>query len=245
MRRALIVGGANGIGLSIATHIAQRDDYDRVYILDKSAIESRYHNEKFVHHTFDLLSEDYSILNKFEDIDTLMITAGFGRLAHFADVDEQYIIDSFGVNTTAVIRIIHHFYHKLQSSKDFYCGVMGSISGFISSPLFAVYGASKAALKIFIESVNVELEMTGSKNRILNISPGSIRGTSFYNGATDLSLTSAIASDIIEHLYAKDDLFIPQYEEIFKDVLARYHNDFRAEGRHSYEYKMQSDRMKK
>ena len=58
MRRALIVGGANGIGLSIATHIAQRDDYDRVYILDKSAIESRYHNEKFVHHTFDLLSED-------------------------------------------------------------------------------------------------------------------------------------------------------------------------------------------
>jgi hypothetical protein len=91
----------------------------------------------------------------------------------------------------------------------------------------------------------VELEMTGSKNRILNISPGSIRGTSFYNGATDLSLTSAIASDIIEHLYAKDDLFIPQYEEIFKDVLARYHNDFRAEGRHSYEYKMQSDRMKK
>ena len=245
MRRALIVGGANGIGLSIATHIAQRDDYDRVYILDKSAIESRYHNEKFVHHTFDLLSENYSILNKFEDIDTLMITAGFGRLAHFADVDEQYIIDSFGVNTTAVIRIIHHFYHKLQSSKDFYCGVMGSISGFISSPLFAVYGASKAALKIFIESVNVELEMTGSKNRILNISPGSIRGTSFYNGATDLSLTSAIASDIIEHLYAKDDLFIPQYEEIFKDVLARYHNDFRAEGRHSYEYKMQSDRMKK
>ena len=241
----MIVGGANGIGLSIATHIAQRDDYDRVYILDKSAIESRYHNEKFVHHTFDLLSEDYSILNKFEDIDTLMITAGFGRLAHFADVDEQYIIDSFGVNTTAVIRIIHHFYYKLQSSKDFYCGVMGSISGFISSPLFAVYGASKAELKIFIESVNVELEMTGSKNRILNISPGSIRGTSFYNGATDLSLTSAIASDIIEHLYAKDDLFIPQYEEIFKDVLARYHNDFRAEGRHSYEYKMQSDRMKK
>ena len=245
MRRALIVGGANGIGLSIATQIAQRDDYDRVYILDKSAIESRYHNEKFVHHTFDLLSEDYSILNKFEDIDTLMITAGFGRLAHFADVDEQYIIDSFGVNTTAVIRIIHHFYYKLQSLKDFYCGVMGSISGFISSPLFAVYGASKAALKIFIESVNVELEMTGSKNRILNISPGSIRGTSFYNGATDLSLTSAIASDIIEHLYAKDDLFVPQYEEIFKDVLVRYHNDFRAEGRHSYKYKMQSDRMKK
>ena len=209
MRRALIVGGANGIGLSIATHIAQRDDYDRVYILDKSAIESRYHNEKFVHHTFDLLSEDYSILNKFEDIDTLMITAGFGRLAHFADVDEQYIIDSFGVNTTAVIRIIHHFYDRLLDRRDFYCGVMGSIAGFMSSPLFAVYGATKAALKIFIESVNVELEMAGTNNRILNVSPGSIKGTSFYNGSNDLSITKQLAKDIIENLRTHNDRFIP------------------------------------
>lgn len=245
MRRALIVGGANGIGLTLATLIAQRDNYERVYILDKSSIEPRYLNDKFEHHTFDVLSDDYSILDKFKDIDTLMITAGIGRLAHFADIDERHIIDCIGINTTAVIRIIHHFYPHLHSSKDFYCGVMGSIAGFISSPLFAVYGASKAALKIFIESVNVELEMTGSKNRILNVSPGSIRGTSFYNGATDISLTTALAEDILTHLFAKDDLFIPQYEEIFKAVLGRYHTDFRAEGRHSYEYKMQSDRLKR
>ena len=109
--------------------------------------------------------------------------------------------------------------------------------------LFAVYGATKAALKIFIESVNVELEKAGTSNRILNISPGSIKGTAFYNGATDLAVTRTLAEDIVERLWAKSDLFIPQYDEVFKAVLERYSADFRAEGRHSYEYKMQSGRV--
>lgn len=35
MRKALIVGGANGIGLSIATILANRKDYEKIYIVDK------------------------------------------------------------------------------------------------------------------------------------------------------------------------------------------------------------------
>ena len=121
---------------------------------------------------------------------------------------------------------------------------MVSIAGFMSSPFFSVYGASKAALKVFIESVNVELEKSGATNRILNVSPGSIKGTSFNQGKTDLSQTSILAKEILHQLEIKNDLFIPQYEEIFKNVLARYQADFREEGRHSYEYKLNSGRVK-
>lgn len=244
MRSALVVGGANGIGLAIATLLAQNDSFEQVHIVDRQAVDAQYQHPKFCVTTFDLRSDDYSIFDKYGDVDTLIITAGFGRLAHFADVDEQHIVDSFAVNSTAVIRIIRHFYDRIRGNEEFYCAVMGSIAGFISSPLFAVYGATKAALKVFIESVNVELEMTGAANRILNISPGSIKGTAFYNGANDLAVTRQLAEDILSHLWAKDDLFIPQYDEIFKNVLERYHQDFRAEGRHSYEYKMQSGRVK-
>ncbi len=244
MRRALVVGGANGIGLAIATLLAGDEGFERIYIVDKASIKEEFSNPKFEYQHFDLRSEDYSLFDRFSDIDTLIITAGFGRLAHFADIDEQHIIDSFAVNSTAIIRIIHHFYASLSASEDFYCGVMGSIAGFISSPLFAVYGATKAALKIFIESVNVELEMAGTTNRILNISPGSIKGTAFYNDANDLTATQPLAQEILSHLWAKDDLWIPQYDEIFKGVLERYHNDFREEGRHSYHYKLQSGRIK-
>lgn len=243
MKKALIVGGANGIGLSIATELAKRIDCEKIYIVDKSELSKDYYNAKFECYQFDLTSNDYSFFDRFNDIDTLMITAGFGRLALFKDLDEQHIINSMNVNSTAVMRVIHHFYDKLQGTDDFYCGVMVSIAGFMSSPFFSVYGASKAALKIFIESVNVELEKGGSANRILNVSPGSIKGTGFYKCKTDLSQTSQLSAEIIEHLERKDDLFIPQYEEIFKNVLARYHDDFREEGRHSYEYKLNSGRV--
>ena len=245
MKRALVVGGANGIGLSIATELAARQDIEKVYIVDKAAISEEFMIPKFEGYQFDLTQEDYSIFDMFQDIDTLMITAGFGRLALFKDVDENMIPLSFNVNTIPVMRIIKRFYGKLESQKNFYCGVMVSIAGFMSSPFFSIYGATKAALKVFIESVNVELEKSGTSNRILNVSPGSIKGTSFNSGKTDLNLTSALANDIVYHLEQKEDLFIPQYEEIFREVLHRYQVDFREEGRHSYDYKVASGRVNK
>ena len=243
MRRILIVGGANGIGLAIATQLAERAQTEKVYVVDKAMLADEHQHPKIEASQFDLTSEDYSFFDHFDDIDALMVTAGFGKLALFRDVPEQHIIDSFQVNTIATLRLIKRFYHKLDSQNDFYCGVMVSISGFMSSPFFSVYGATKAALKIFIESVNVELEKTGSPNKILNVSPGSIKGTSFNQGKTNLDLTRDLANDIITHLERKDDLFIPKYEEVFRQVLQRYHDDFREEGRHSYEYKLASGRM--
>ena len=244
MKRVLIVGGANGIGLSIAKVLTVRSEIEKVYIVDKTSLAEEYQEEKIKSFQFDLTSEDYSIFDKFADIDGLMITAGFGKLALFEDIDEKMIPLYFNVNTIAVIRVIKHFYDRLLSNGDFCCGVMVSIAGFMSSPFFSLYGASKAALKIFIESVNVELEKAGSRNKILNVSPGSIKGTCFNQGKTDLSLTESLAKEIIEHLENKDDLFIPRYEEVYENVLERYHEDFRKEGLHSYDYKLNSGRVK-
>ena len=188
MKNALIVGGANGIGLSIATELAKRTDIQTVNIIDKAELSEDFQNPKFKCYQFDLTQSDYSIFDNFQDIDTLMITAGFGKLALFKDVDEKHIVNSFNVNTISIMRIIKRFYKKLENDENFYCGIMVSIAGFMSSPFFSVYAATKAALKIFIESVNVELLKTGSKNQILNVSPGSLKGTSFSGGKTDLPL---------------------------------------------------------
>lgn len=238
IKRILVVGGAGGIGLAIAEEMAQREGTEKVYVVDKAPLQEQYAHPKIEVFRLDLTTEDYSFFDRFDDIDALMITAGFGQLALFKDVSEQYIIDSFNVNTLPVLRLVKRFYGKLESKKDFYCGVMVSIAGWLSSPFFAVYGATKAALKIFIESVNVELVKAGTSNRILNVSPGSIKGTGFNGSTTDLSQVQALANKIIEHLETKDDVFIPSYEEIYKMVLQRYHDDFRKEGLHSYEYKM-------
>lgn len=245
MKRILVVGGANGIGLSIAKVLTSRNTTEKVYIIDKLPLVDEYKEAKIESFQFDLTNEDFSIFDRFQDIDGLIITVGFGKLALFEDVDEKMISLYFNVNTIGVIRVIKHFYARMLNNTDFYCGVMVSIAGFMSSPFFSLYGATKAALKIFIESVNVELEKAGSSNRILNVSPGSIKGTSFNQDKTNLFITASLANEIIEHVENKDDLFIPKYEEVFKNVLARYQKDFRAEGRHSYDYKLQSGRVGK
>lgn len=242
IKRILVVGGANGIGLSIATELARRDSVEKVYIVDKAPLAKEFQNTKFEAFQFDLTNEDYSFFDRFSDINALMITAGFGKLALFKDVPESYIISSFNVNTIPVLRLVHRFYGKLEAQEDFYCGVMVSIAGWMSSPFFAVYGATKAALKIFIESVNVELRKRGVTNQILNVSPGSIKGTNFNTGKTDLNLLQGLTKDIIAHVEAKDDVFIPQYEEVYQEVLMRYAKDYRKEGEHSYDYKLNSNR---
>ena len=244
MNKILIVGGANGIGLSMAHVLAERTETEKVYIVDKAELTEEFQHEKIKSVQFDLTCQNYSIFNQFQAIDGLIITAGFGRLALFKDIPEEMIATYFNVNTISVIRIIKHFYDKLLNNEDFFCGVMVSIAGFMSSPFFSLYGATKAALKIFIESVNVELEKAGTNNRILNVSPGSIAGTSFNHGKTDLIVTAALAKEIISKIEAKEDLFIPKYSEIFQEVLERYHADFRKEGSHSYDYKLKSGRVK-
>lgn len=243
MKRVLVVGGANGIGLSMATLLAERKETEKVYIVDKAPLAEENRKEKMEGFQFDLTQADYSFFDRFSDIDGLIITAGFGRLALFKDIPEEMISTYFNVNTIPVIRLIKHFYDKLSGKADFYCGVMVSIAGFMSSPFFSLYGSTKAALKIFIESVNVELRKSGTTNQILNVSPGSIQGTSFNHGKTDLSVTAPLAQQIIDHVEAKDDLFIPKYDEVFYEVLERYHADFRKEGEHSYDYKVESGRV--
>ena len=244
MKKILIVGGANGIGLSMAHVLAERAEIKKIYVVDKAELAEEFRHEKFESVKFDLTCQDYSIFDQFQDIDGLIITAGFGRLALFKDIPEEMIATYFNVNTIPVIRIIKRFYDKLLSKKDFYCVVMSSIAGFMSSPFLSIYGATKAAQKIFIESVNVELEKAGTNNRILNVSPGSIAGTSFNQGKTDLALTRPLAEEIISKMEAKEDLFIPKYDEVFREVLDRYHADFRKEGLHSYDYKIESGRVK-
>ena len=238
-KKALVIGGSNGIGLAV---VQQLKKTHQVTVLDLVSPEI---SDDITYEHFDVTAENFSVLDKYQDVDTLFITVGFGKLALFEDIPEEMIAENFNVNTIGVIRILKHFYDLLLANENFHCGVMVSISGFMTSPFFSLYGASKAALKIFIESVNAELTKAGTANRILNVSPGSIKGTKFNGGLNNLDETTSLAIEIIEHLNAKDDLFIPKYEEVFKNVLERYAADFRAEGLHSYEYKLNSGRIKK
>lgn len=243
-KEALIVGGTSGIGLSIALQLSAMN-YDKIYIIGRTApVEEVASNIEWI--KFDLLDEDYSIFNRFKDIDTLVISAGFGKVSEFKDLDELYILNSFKVNAIAPLRIVKMMYEKINSSQNFNCAIISSISGFVSSPLFSVYSSTKASLNRFMESVNIELEMNGVDNRILNVSPGYIEGTGFDKKENNSSkVTSDLAKEIIIKMFKKEELFIPKYEEVYRDVLNRYMNNSHNFGIESYKYKIKSGRINK
>ena len=222
MKKALVIGGANGIGLAMALLLAK--EYEQVTIIDKVGSNMEMPNNVVIE-IANLLNSDLSFLANHHDIDTLIITAGFGRVTRFENITEVEINNCFQVNSVAVTKILRHYYPRMQQTENFYCAVMGSIAGLVSSPLFSLYAATKAAICRLTESLNIELEKSGTDNRILNVSPGSIKGTRFNGGDNDLTQTSLLAKEIIKRMYCHSTLYIPQYEEVFKGVIDRYHTD--------------------
>lgn len=244
MKKAIVLGGSNGIGLAISIDLLEKG-YS-LYIVDRSEPKEEYFEGKDIEYIkCDLKDFDIDVFNKLvqdKSIELLMITAGFGRVTRFENLDITEIKNQMQVNAVSIMEIIKCFYSRILNSKNFYTGVMVSIAGRITSPLFSTYSASKAALSKFIEALNIELEKGGTKNRILEVSPGSLKGTRFNGGRNDLSQTSGIASEIVEKMLSRETLFIPEYEEVYKGVIERYNSDSRKFGLESYDYKISKNR---
>ena len=250
MKKALVVGGSSGIGLAMASVLLERG-YGHIYIADRKEPNktdfpdglSKLFEQCVSFHFIDLAHENYDIFDDIRDIDTLIITAGFGRVAAFEDLTATEIKNLIKCNQLGVIQIIKKYYYLIQSTSDFNTLVMGSIAGHIVSPLFSVYGSSKSGLCQFIENINCELAATGYANRILDVSPGSLKHTAFNGGSNNIQALSDLAASFLDQMYAKNNLYIPDYENIYKGVIERYHEDPIQFGVESYQYKINGDRV--
>ena len=245
MKKAIVIGGSNGIGLAISKKLIENGRY--VFILDicpPSNDDLDVDSYSYIETNLMYLNIDlFKRLSEDCDIDTLFITAGIGRICNFEEVSLTEVDKLFKINSLAPIKIINIFYDRICCEEKFYVGIMGSIAGLVSSPMFSVYSATKAAICRFVEGVNIELEANGYENRILNVSPGSIKGTKFNGGENDLSLTDTLSQEILYNLYSGNTLYIPDYETVYKGVIDRYNNDAHKFGIESYAYKQNSGRI--
>ncbi|MBR4710785.1 MAG: SDR family NAD(P)-dependent oxidoreductase [Clostridia bacterium] len=244
-KKAVIIGGSNGVGLAVSKKLIEQGYF--LEICDRSAPEEGILEQAAYHFNYadlnDFNEELFASLAADQSVNLLMVTAGIGRIAdfqfhHTAEIDKILTVD-----TVSTIKLFRVFYDRILNDPVFYSGVMGSISGWMSTPSASVYAAAKAGIVRFVESVNIELEMYGSSNRILDVSPSSFGGSRFNGGKNDLSITGPLAEQILEHLFLRETRYIPQYEETFKAVLERYHDDPHEYGIHSFEYKKNSGRL--
>lgn len=247
MKNCVIIGGTSGIGLAIAQHI-QQEDYDNIYVygLSKpnlSLLRCEKPKNRIKYKFLNLNDCDFSFLNNVS-FSTLIFTAGFGRVALLEDVDLIETKKTITVNMVAPILILRKIYKKLASKKPFYCMFFSSISGKLVSPYLSVYGAAKSGLSSFIESLNIELEALGYDNRVLDVVPGFIPGTSFYGSDTDLNSLSKLAQKCLDKMYKRDTSFFPD-EETYLPIIEKYRHDNHSFGLESYNYKLRSGRINK
>ena len=148
MKTAVVIGGSNGIGLAITSLLINRGYY--VKVLDRNSGDLRLFDEKQYDYSYcDLLDFDEDLITSLandKDIEVLMITAGFGRVADFQYHHIAEIENMFRVDTVSTIKIIRLFYDRILNDNSFYTGVMGSIAGWLSSPSASVYSAAKAGV---------------------------------------------------------------------------------------------------
>lgn len=241
--KAIVVGGSNGIGLGISKVLIEKGYF--IEIFDITIPDNILDKNSYRYHYCNLLDFDESIFNEVNDesINVLILTAGVGKIQEFKDAHISDIDKFFKINTISAIKILKIFYDKLLSNDNFYTCVLTSISSILVSPCASIYSASKSALAKFIEAINIELEVNKSKNRILDVCPGKFDGSRFYGGSNDISKLEDLANDIISHLFDKDTFFIPLYDEVYRNVINKYHNDPDKFGIESYEYKKNTGRL--
>ena len=246
MKKALVVGGANGIGLALAKEFIKNGYYTLIYDKSSPDSEADLKDGAWEYVKCNLLMQGDAMFRPLAsdpDIEVVMLTAGYGRVCDLEYIDPAEIQNMMQVNAVSTMKIIREFYGRVKTEKPFYLGVMGSIAGLVSTPAFSAYAASKAAICRFVESVNIELEVAGVENRILCVSPGSVKGTKFHGGKNDISMVSALAKTIAEKLRSHETLYIPEYDEIYSSVIERYKDDPHKFGLDSYRYKLDAGRV--
>lgn len=244
MKNALVIGGNSGLGLAIVLEMLKK--YEKIYVIGKNDLSMEdipkdvipIFEKKVIYIKNNLINCEYDFLNECQDIDTLIITCGFGRVAPFEDLTIAEINNMIKVNEVAIINIVKHYYNQLLSDNNFYCAIISSIAGIVSSPLFSVYSATKGAIHKFIESINIELMVKGSSNRILEVAPGSLKGTKFNGGNNSLELLENIPNEILNKMLKREFIYIPNYDKTYKEVIERYNNDGIIFGENSYQYKI-------
>lgn len=239
-KTCIVIGGAKGIGAAFVDKL--KDTYNKVYVFDCDETIIKSDNVEYI--KLDLFKDSLdSLENVIDNCNTLVVTAGMGRVESFANLDGPEINKTISVNFAAIVEIIKIFYAKLSSSEDMYCLTMGSLAGEISSPLFSVYGATKAALNRFVESINIELEKQKTNNRILNVMPISFKGSSFNGEKTDLRMLSDFADTCLDKMYNRETTYIPDHDGTCENILKRYHTNPHDFGLSSYDYKIKNNRV--
>lgn len=191
MRRTCITGVTSGLGKELAHLCHKRGDLLILVGRDPEKLadlESLFPGSKLFQCDLEDPAPLLHLLQQ-EPIDLLINNAGFGLYGNATSISIEKQINLLRVNVEAVVRLTLEVSRLfVKEKREGIVMNIGSVGGLVPTPGMAVYGASKAFLWSFSESLDFELQPSGV--RVLLHAPGQIK-TLFASKAAGRSVTHA------------------------------------------------------
>ena len=182
-RNVIITGAASGVGKELTKQMLQKGGNVAAIDINEdnlNKLKKELNNDKLKTYVVDMGSNDSikkfrsDYIKDYSDVDIIINNAGIIQpFVNFENLDDKTINKVMNVNFFGPVNLIRYFMEDLTKDKtEQYIVNVSSMGGFFPFPGQTIYGASKAALKIFTEGLYAELEKTNV--RVMIVLPGAM-----------------------------------------------------------------------
>lgn len=209
--KALVTGASSGIGRDIARYLSSLG-YD-IYAVARRADRLNELKKELGKNVFPIEADLSKVENciqlydelKYENIDILVNSAGFGAFGSFSRIPLEREIEMINTNIIALHTLTKLFLRDFRERNKGYILNVSSSAGFMMGPLFAAYYASKAYVLRLSQAISRELKAEGSDVQMSVLCPGPVR-TEFDDIANVSFSLKGLSSEYVAK-YAVDKLF--------------------------------------
>jgi hypothetical protein len=146
-----------------------------------------------------------SVIERYQRIDILFNNAGFGRVDCLEDLDPaRDICTQIAVNLTGLIEMTHAVLPHMIAQKSGHIINMSSVAGWIATPRYSVYAATKFGVRGFTDALRREVGVFG------------IKVTGIYPGPADTEFSQHTGNRVV-----KDDVKAPSRTKMTSEYVAR------------------------
>ncbi len=168
----LITGASSGIGKAIASYLKSKD----YIVYGTSRNPSKVKDVNFNLVALDVVNvttiQDAvnSVINKEGRLDVLINNAGKGITGAIEDTPVEEMRSNFDTNFFGPIEVMKVVLPQMRKQQSGLIINITSIAGYMGLPFRGIYSASKGALELVTEAMNMEVQSFGVK--VLNVAPG-------------------------------------------------------------------------
>ena len=199
-RNIIVTGAASGVGKELTKQLLNKGGNIAAIDINEDnlkILKEELNSDKLKTYVVNMGSqesikkfrEDYK--KDYSDVDIIINNAGIIQpFVNVEQLDDDTINRVMNVNFFGPVNLIRYFMEDLTKDKnEQYIVNVSSMGGFFPFPGQTIYGASKAALKIFTEGLYAELEKTNV--RVMIVLPGAMNTNITTNSKVEVKATKA------------------------------------------------------